>query len=152
MTTPNETSFLREAMDELIAEEGGTRRRQRMQLHHARPRPPYQGRDPRLREVPTERNPAMSGHIGEGLIRCHVCGAVVPSIYSLIDLPGAPEDGQPAFFPTVDATMHNPGCSYCHDPETMEYLNRFSEDVSTGRIRNAISSRSASCSTASTAS
>ena len=25
MTTPNETSFLREAMDELIAEEGGTR-------------------------------------------------------------------------------------------------------------------------------
>ena len=72
-----------------------------MQLHHARPRPPYQGRDPRLREVPTERNPAMSGHIGEGLIRCHVCGAVVPSIDSVIDLPGAPEDGQPAFFPTV---------------------------------------------------
>ena len=29
VTTPNETSFLREAMDELIAEEGGTRRRQR---------------------------------------------------------------------------------------------------------------------------
>ena len=24
--------------------------------------------------------------------------------------------------------MHNPGCSYCHDPETMEYLNRFSEE------------------------
>jgi hypothetical protein len=71
---------------------------------------------------------AMSfDYAGEGLIKCDVCSAMVPSFESIIDLPGAPEDGQPCFRPVMDATMHAPGCTYCHSPETMEYLNRFQE-------------------------
>ena len=66
-------------------------------------------------------------YAGEGLIKCHACGAMVPSIESLIDLPGAPEHMTPCFRPIADATMHAPGCTYCHSPETMEYLNRFKE-------------------------
>jgi hypothetical protein len=27
----------------------------------------------------------------------------------------------------MDATMHDPGCGYCHSPEMMEYLNRLLE-------------------------
>jgi len=69
----------------------------------------------------------MSGDFGDGLIKCHVCSAMVPSFESIIDLPGAPEDGQPCFHPARDATMHNPGCTYCHDLETMERLNRLTE-------------------------
>jgi hypothetical protein len=63
-----------------------------------------------------------------GLIKCHACGAMVPSFESLIDRPGAPEHMTPCFRPIADATMHAPGCTYCHSPETMEYLNRFKED------------------------
>ena len=69
----------------------------------------------------------MTDYIGEGLIKCHDCGAMVPSIESLIDLPGAPEHMTPCFRPIMDATMHNPGCGYCHSPEMMEYLNRLLE-------------------------
>ena len=69
----------------------------------------------------------MSGYLGEGLITCHVCSAMVPSFESIIDLPGAPEHGQPCFRPARDATMHNPGCTYCHDVETTEHLNRLTE-------------------------
>jgi hypothetical protein len=65
----------------------------------------------------------MSGYIGEGLIECHDCGAMVPSFESLIDLPGAPEHMTPCFRPVRDATMHNPGCTYCHDPETQANLS-----------------------------
>jgi hypothetical protein len=69
----------------------------------------------------------MSGYLGEGLIKCHVCSAMVPSFESIIALPGAPEDGQHCFRPVFDATMHNPGCSYCHDLETTDHLNRLME-------------------------
>lgn len=69
----------------------------------------------------------MSYNTGEGLIRCHDCGAVVPSVASLIDLPGAPEHMTPYFRPTADATMHNPGCTCCHAPEEMEHLRPFME-------------------------
>jgi len=65
--------------------------------------------------------------MGEGLIKCPDCGAMVPSFESLIDLPGAPEHGTPCFRPVADATMHNPGCNYCHSPETMDYLRRLME-------------------------
>ncbi len=71
----------------------------------------------------------MTGYVGEGLIECHDCGAMVPSIESLIDLPGAPEHTTSSFRPVMDATMHNPGCNYCHSPETMEYLQRLLEPL-----------------------
>jgi hypothetical protein len=69
----------------------------------------------------------MTDYTGEGLIKCQDCGATVPSFESLIDLPGAPEHMTPCFRPALDATMHNPGCGYCHSPEMMEYFNRFQE-------------------------
>lgn len=37
----------------------------------------------------------MTEYMGEGLIKCHDCGAVVPSFESLIDLPGTPEHVMP---------------------------------------------------------
>ena len=64
----------------------------------------------------------MTEYVGEGLIKCHDCSAMVPSFESLIDLPGAPEHMARCFRPIMDATMHNPGCNYCHSPEMMEYL------------------------------
>lgn len=69
----------------------------------------------------------MSGYLGEGLIRCHICCAVVPYFEGIIDLPGAPDDGQRCFRPVRDATMHNPGCTYCHDLEMQEHLDRLTE-------------------------
>jgi hypothetical protein len=69
----------------------------------------------------------MFGYPGEGLTKCHSCGAMVPSVRSIIDLPGAPEDDQLCFRPVSDATMHDPGCAYCHGPEQMEYLKRLME-------------------------
>jgi hypothetical protein len=69
----------------------------------------------------------MTEYLGEGLIKCHDCAAMVPSIESLIDLPGAPEHMTACFRPVMDATMHNPGCNYCHSPEVMEYLRPFME-------------------------
>ncbi len=64
---------------------------------------------------------------GEGLIKCHVCSAMVPFFEGIIALPGAPEDGQPSFRVVRDETMHNPGCTFCHDLEVMEYLNELGE-------------------------
>jgi hypothetical protein len=49
---------------------------------------------------------------------------MVSSIESLINLPGAPEHMTPYFRQVMDAAMQNPGCNYCHSPETMEYLRR----------------------------
>jgi hypothetical protein len=69
----------------------------------------------------------MFDDIGEGLIKCPDCSAMVPSFASLIDSPGKFDHLTPCFRPVYDATMHNPGCTYCHDPETMEHLNRFME-------------------------
>ena len=64
----------------------------------------------------------MTGYVGEWLVRCHDCGAMVPSFKGLIDLPGSPEYMQVCFRPVYDTTMHNPSCTYCNDPETIEHL------------------------------
>jgi hypothetical protein len=71
----------------------------------------------------------MFDDIGEGLIKCPDCSAMVPSFSSLIVSPGNIGHLTPCFRPVCDATMHNPGCTYCHDPETMEHLNRLMELV-----------------------
>ncbi len=90
----------------------------------------------------------MIDRIGEGLIKCPDCGAMVPSFASLIDQPGAPEHMTLCFRPVHDATMHNPGCTYCHDPETVGYLRPLIERFDRNeQERN--SSLSASCSIAS---
>ena len=100
------------------------------------------------RAAPTEsRN--MIDRIGEGLIKRPDCGAMVPSFASLIDQPAAPEHMTLCFRPVHDATMHNPGCTYCHDPETVGYLRPALSSGLTGMSRSATSSLSASCSIAS---
>ena len=64
----------------------------------------------------------MTDHFGAGLIKCYDCGAMVPSVASMLDMPGAPEHMTPCFHPDRDAVMHNPNCTYCTDQEAMAYI------------------------------
>lgn len=72
--------------------------------------------------------------MAEGLIKCRVCGEMVPSIKVLIDLPGAPEHLRTYFKPDHDPAMHTPDCTYCvRDPyaplpiEEQEHWERLNE-------------------------
>ncbi len=85
---------------------------------------------------------SMTGYMGEGLIKCHDCGAMVPSFESLIDLPGAPEHMTTYFKPDLDPAMHTPDCTYCvrdsdaHLPiQQREHLERLYESIEKDNAR-----------------